>query len=71
MLSVIYAECHLAECRKWALYAECFMLNVIMLSVVAPLEQRMLAGYSQKLVRSSYDHFYDEKLLPVRIKHEI
>jgi hypothetical protein len=45
------------------------MLSVVMLNVVAPLEQRMLTGYSQKLVRSSYDHFYDEKLLPVRIKH--
>jgi hypothetical protein len=47
------------------------MLSVVMLNVVAPLGQPMLTGYSQKLVRSSYDHFYDEKLLPERIKHEM
>jgi hypothetical protein len=27
MLSVIYAECHLAECRKWALYTDCFYVE--------------------------------------------
>ncbi len=53
MLTVTYAECHIkapyAECHIKAPYAECYILNVVMLSIVAPNGKVKWLGLSEDL----------------------
>ncbi len=54
MLSVIYAECHYAECHKKALYAECRYA-----------ECRGAINYAKKIYEIS--HFSSKDLLTIQL----